>query len=57
MIMTGSTAHDHEDPTQAPSTVADVLRGLEPMGDLSKYAIDDLTSDEEDVFFAILEDA
>lgn len=55
--MTGSTAHDHEDTTLAPSTVADVLRGLEPMGDLSKYAIDDLTPDEEDVFFAILEDA
>lgn len=29
----------------------------EPMGDLSQFVIDDLTSDEEDEFFRILEDA
>jgi len=56
-IVTGSTADNQEETALAPSTVADVLRGVEPMGDLSKFAIDDLTPDEEDVFFEILEDA
>jgi hypothetical protein len=40
-----------------PSTIAEVLKDLEPMGDLSRFAIDDLTPDEEDEFFKILEDA
>jgi hypothetical protein len=34
-----------------------VLKDLQPMGDLSRFAIDDLTPDEEDEFFKILEDA
>lgn len=40
-----------------PSTIAEVLEDLEPMGDLTRFAIDDLTPDEEDEFFEILEDA
>ena len=31
--------------------------GIEPMGDLSRFAIEDLTPGEEDEFFKILEDA
>ena len=41
----------------SPTTLADILRGIEPMGDLSQFAIDDLTPDDEDEFFRILEDA
>jgi hypothetical protein len=40
-----------------PSTITEVLKDLEPMGDLTRFAIDDLTPDEEDEFFKILEDA
>lgn len=40
-----------------PSTIADVLRDLTPMGDLSRFVIEDLTPDEEDEFYKILEDA
>ena len=39
-----------------PSTVAQVLQDLTPMGDLSRFAIEDLLPDEEDEFFKILED-
>lgn len=38
------------------TTIAEVLQDLEPMGDLSRFAIDDLTPEEEDEFFRILED-
>ncbi len=38
-----------------PPNIADVLRGVEPMGDLRRFAIDDLTADDEDEFFGILE--
>lgn len=41
----------------APLTIAGVLAGLEPMGDLSQFVIDDLTSEDEDLFYGILEDA
>ncbi len=40
-----------------PTTIAEVLRGVEPMGDLRQFAIDDLTPEDEDEFFGILEDA
>lgn len=39
-----------------PVTVADILRGVAPMGDLRRFAIEDLTPAEEDEFFHILED-
>ena len=38
-----------------PMTIADILRGIEPMGDLRQFAIDDLTPEDEDEFFRILE--
>ncbi len=40
-----------------PTTIAQVLQGLEPMGDLRQFVIDDMTPEEEDAFFRILEDA
>jgi len=55
-VVTGTTENSPEVTSLSPSTVADVLRGLEAMGDLSKFAIDDLSPDEEDVFFGLLED-
>lgn len=42
---------------KTPTTIAEVLQGVEPMGDLSQFAIDDLTPDDEDEFFRILENA
>ena len=48
----------NQQPTVAgPPPIAEVLRGLEPVGDLTRFAIDDLTPDEEDEFFKILDDA
>ena len=40
-----------------PVTIAEIVRDLEPMGDLGRFLIDDMTPDEEDEFFAALEDA
>jgi len=54
--MSDSTANQHPAPSE-PSTIAEVLQDLTPMGDLSRFAIEDLTPDEEDAFFKILEDA
>lgn len=50
-------AATRDDGSNTPMKVADVLRGLEPMGDLRQFAIDDLTPDDEDEFFRILEGA
>jgi hypothetical protein len=46
-------------PAGAPvrTTVADVIRDVEPMGDLSGFAIEDLTEAEEAEFFRIIEGA
>ena len=41
----------------APTTIAEVLAGLEPIGDLDQFAIKDLKPEDEDEFFAILENA
>ncbi|WP_419848633.1 hypothetical protein [Candidatus Poriferisocius sp.] len=38
-----------------PATIAEIIRGLEPMGDPRKFSIEDLTTEEEDAFFAIIE--
>jgi hypothetical protein len=43
-------------PPPTPSTIAEILRDVEPMGDLGRFVIEDMTSDEEDEFFAVLED-
>lgn len=40
-----------------PMTIAGVFRNIEAMGDLSQFDIDDLTPEDEDKFFQILEDA
>lgn len=40
-----------------PATIVEVLDGVEPMGDLSRFAIGDLTPEDEDEFFSILERA
>jgi hypothetical protein len=52
--MSDSTASRETGPNP-PTTIAEVLRGVEPMGDL-RLAIDDLTPEDEDEFFGILED-
>jgi hypothetical protein len=54
--MSGNS-QDHRPAPGGPSTIAEVLKGLEPMGDLTRFAIDDLTPDEEDEFLRLLEDA
>ena len=38
------------------ATIAEIIRGLEPMGDPSEFSVEDLTAEEEDAFFAIIED-
>jgi hypothetical protein len=40
----------------SPLTIAEIVERCQPMGDLGRFAIDDLTAAEEDEFFAILED-
>ncbi len=41
----------------APTKLEEVLDGLEPMSNLDQFAIKDLTPEDEDKFFAILENA
>jgi hypothetical protein len=38
-------------------TLAELIARAKPMGDLSRFVIDDLTEADEDEFFAILADA
>lgn len=54
--MSDNTANQKPAPA-GPLTLAEVLEDLKPMGDLDRFAVDDLTPDEEDEFFKILEDA
>ncbi len=49
--------NDHQPASTPPATLAQVLDGLEPMGDLRRFVIEDLTPAEEDEFFRILEEA
>ncbi len=52
-----------EDPCALPlipgqaTTITETVQGLKPMGDLSRFAIEDLTLEEEDEFFRILEES
>ncbi|MCY4273594.1 MAG: hypothetical protein OXF00_13240 [bacterium] len=39
----------------APTTIAEIIRDLEPMGNPSEFTVDDLPPEEEDAFFAIIE--
>lgn len=54
--MSDSTANQRPGST-GPTTIAELLEGVETMGDLGRFVIDDLTPEEEDEFFRILEDA
>lgn len=54
--MSGNTANQQSAPTR-PSSIDDVLKDIQPMGDLTRFVIDDLAPDEEDEFFKILENA
>lgn len=50
-------AANRESGPRTPTTIAEVLHGIEPMGDLRQLAIDDLTPEDEDQLFWILENA
>lgn len=54
--MSDNTANETPHTADA-TTIADILRTVEPMGDLSRYGIEDLTAEEEAEFFRILEEA
>lgn len=54
--MSDNTANHDTRPSE-PITIADALRGVEPMGDLRRFATDDLTPEDEDEFYKIIEDA
>lgn len=54
--MSDSTANQPSTPA-IPATIAEVIRNVEPMGDLGRFIIEDLTAEEEDEFFRILEGA
>lgn len=43
-------------PPSSP-TIAEILRDVKPMGDLSRFLIEEMTPEEEDEFFSILENA
>lgn len=50
--------HSATDTTREPEpTIADIVAGVEPMGDLSRFVIEDLSADEEDEFYSILDNA
>lgn len=51
-----SNSHTEDLAHASPSTIAEIVERCQPMGDLGRFAIDDLTAAEEDEFFAILED-
>lgn len=55
VVVSDSTVNDASDPSVG-RTIDEVLRDVEPMGDLGGFVINDLTPEEEDEFFAILED-
>ncbi len=50
-------AANREAGPKAPTTIAEVLQGIEPMGDLRQFAVDDLAPEDEEEFFRILENA
>ncbi|HXH55782.1 hypothetical protein [Iamia sp.] len=54
--MSDTTANDTPRAGDA-TTITDILRTIEPMGDLSRFGIEDLTPEEEAEFFRILEEA
>jgi hypothetical protein len=55
LLVSDSTAGD--DSTVPRSTIDSIVERLEPIGDLSRFVIEDMGPDEEDQFFAVLEEA
>ncbi len=55
-IMSDNAANQPSAPV-TPSAIAEILRDVAPMGDLSRLVIDDLSPEEEDSFFDILKNA
>jgi len=53
--MSDNTAKHPASPSSP--TIDDIVRDAEPMGDLSRFLIDDMTPEDEDEFFSILESA
>ncbi len=54
--MSDPSAHRSNKPGET-GTVAHLVEGVEPMGELSQFLIDDLTPEQEDAFYRILEEA
>ncbi len=48
---------DQSNKPAEPGTVAQIVDDVEPMGELSQFLIDDLTTEQEDAFYRILEEA
>lgn len=48
---------DRSDAGPREPTIQEIVAGTRPMGDLGRFVIRALTEDEEDEYFAILEDA
>ena len=53
--MPDNTAKQPSSP--ASPSIAEIMRDVKPMGDLSRFLIDDMTPEEEDEFCSVLEDA
>jgi hypothetical protein len=53
--MSDNTAAEQHGPS--PTTIAHILEGIEPMGDLRQFVIDDLTPEDEDEFFRVIGEA
>ena len=54
--MSESSAH-HPTAPAAPRTVAEIVAGVAPMENLDQFLIDDLTAEEQDEFYKVLEQA
>lgn len=42
---------------ESEPTMDGIIAAVEPMGDLGRFRIEDMTADEEDEFFSILDNA
>lgn len=50
-----NTADQPFTPVSPSAAFAEILSNVEPMGDLSRFVIDDLTPEDEAEFYGILE--
>lgn len=50
------TSADHSNKPAETGTVAQIVEGVEPMGELGQFLIDDLTPEQENAFYRILEE-